>query len=190
VKTDYYEPCPQRSITAQKIDEPSWQQIVEVLENPDLVLRALEAQRNTYKPATIEAEIVLVENNIANSVREETNYLRQYGRGKIDEARLDTEIERVKRYKIAQEASLSELNGQLKQLDDLDTRYQKASEALEVIAENLDNADYSLKQLALKALEIKATLNTDHNLTMRGTIPVEVPQYATTSSHWWLLPWA
>jgi site-specific DNA recombinase len=171
IKSAYYEKCPQHSIPASKVEPLVWNEVTKVLRNPSLVIAELGRQRGKGVGIALEAEEILVRNRIEQLQKEEKRYLRLYGQGKFDDSVLFAEVERTKRDKGILEEKLVNLREQKKSIAESERRLEGASEALAVITNNLDKADHNLKQLALSALDIKATLYPDNRLHITGSIP-------------------
>ena len=166
--------CSQPTIRIENIEELVWSKVAAILNNPDIVLEELESQRKEAIPATIEADEILVSRNIKDAKDEERRYLRQYGRGSIDERQLDHEVGRIRRYKAVEESKLAQLGEQKKALEEVDIQYSKISDVVGVLADKLANADHELKQLALEALDIRATISPSGEVQLNGTIPADV----------------
>ena len=173
-KRKLYGGCPQPTIRIENIERLVWSEVAEILENPDIVLGELERQRKEALPATIEAEEILLSRNIEDAKNEERRYLRQYGRGSIDEHQLDQEVDRIRRYRAREEAKLAQLAEQKKALEEVDVRYSKVSDVIGVLANKLANADNELKHLALEALDIRASIGPSGEVQLSGTIPTDV----------------
>ena len=181
VRKKLYGGCSQPAITSSSIENQVWAEIATILKNPDIVLEELERQRTEVVPATIEAEEILITKNIEDAKDEEKRYLRQYGRGSIDESQLDQEIERVRRHRTAEKAKLANLQEQRRNLEEVDIQFSKISDVLEMLDERLENADHELKQLALEALDIKAKIYPSGEVQISGTIPAEVELHPAKS---------
>lgn len=171
MKPNYYQHCDQGSISADIIESDVWQEISRVLQNPDRVLAELKAQQGNNKPVTLEADRMLIENNIKNSKTEEIIYLRKYGQGKISEAVYEMETRRVQKYRENQESKLAEIINKINEYTQATYNYEQFNEALKILAERLKGADYETKLLALEALNIHVTLQPDRRITISGSIP-------------------
>jgi hypothetical protein len=57
------------------------QEISRVFSNPDLVAAELQDINRQHIPAMIEADWILIGNNIEEAKNEELRYIRQYGKG-------------------------------------------------------------------------------------------------------------
>ena len=62
VKPEYYDHCDQRSISADLVENSVWEEIKRITQNPDLVLEVIK--ENSKEPVTMQAEQILLENNI------------------------------------------------------------------------------------------------------------------------------
>lgn len=180
VKTNYYSHCEQRAIAASTIEPLVWDEIARVLKQPDVLLKEIERQRGTAASGVFEADMILVENNIASLRGEEQRYLRLYGRGWIEEGRLDAEIERVKGKRTDLEGKLRHLRHQKEEMEMVLDRYERVSESLDRIASAVDGADFEMKRLALEALDTEVIISRDRSVLIKGSIPVEVAPYVTT----------
>ncbi|MFC1903727.1 recombinase family protein [Chloroflexota bacterium] len=182
-KPDYYGRCEQESIRADTIEPLVWHEVSQLLAQPELVLSQLDMQRGEKMPIALEADRILIENNITSTVTEEQRYLRQYGKGLINEKQLEDEIQRVRKYRGQQEAKLTELNEQIQAYEQANINYSQFSEALAMIAGRLKGADHEVKQLALQALDIQVTLQSGHTIAIKGLIPTSVQHTTGTSPH-------
>jgi site-specific DNA recombinase len=181
-KPHYYGKCGQKSINAGVIEPFVWSEISRILTQPEIVLAEIEKQKAS-RPVTLEADQILIENNIANARTEEQRYLRQYGKGLIDEIELKVEILRVKRYREQQEAKLAEIEDLVKAYEQVSVNYQQYSQVLKTIARNLQNAGHDIQQLTLEALNISITLHPDRTITINGAVPESVLQTNCTGQH-------
>ena len=94
VKTDYYEKCPQPSISLKKVEKIVWDALLEILNKPDVLEEIIN--RRQQHPAADEADEFLIENNIAKAREEELKYIQLYGKCRISEANFETLVEKVR----------------------------------------------------------------------------------------------
>lgn len=174
VKSNYYDRCLQPSIATSKIEPLVWNEVTKVLKNPQLVIEALNQQRNDTARFSLEAEQILIDNRIKQISKEEHRYLRLYGQGKIDEQLLLIEVDRVREQKESLEKKLAELKERERTFEQADIKLDRVSDVLATLNERLDNADYDLKQTALDALDVKATLYPNGHIHIDGSIPTNV----------------
>jgi len=181
MKPECYDICSQPSISANKVEPQVWEEVKKVLKNPNLILKELERQRQQDEPVALQAEEILAENSIKKLIEEEKRYLRKYGQGIIDDNDLDREVLRVRELRTQEEAKLTELKRQRKQVEEADICHQKVSDVIDRIAENVDNADYELKQRALEAFKVEVILQPNRTILIKGVLPTELQQTSTTS---------
>lgn len=184
VKTNYYPHCPQRSIAASKIEPIVWEEITKILKDPSLVLQELNKQRRETTPAALEAEEILLENRIKQALKEERRYLHLYGQGKFDEKMLLKETEQVRHDRQSLESQLAKLKEQQEAAEKANAHFEDVTEVVSLLATQLEDADYELKQLALDALDIRATLYPDGRLEISGVIPTEAQLLDANSWHY------
>jgi site-specific DNA recombinase len=172
VKSNYYDKCPQPSIAASTIEPFVWNEITKILKNPQLVIQELNRQRGGGR-ATTEAEQILAENQLKSITKEEQRYLRQYGRGIIDDKMLSTEIDRLRKETEITTAELLSLKERQKAFLEADTQLENVSQVLNTLVQRLDNADFELKKLAISALDLQIGL-TGKSIVINGSIPSEL----------------
>jgi site-specific DNA recombinase len=174
VKADYYQRCPQRSIGADAVEPAVWDEISRKLRNPDLILEELKSQRGENNTITLQAEEILLNKNIRSLRDEEKRYLRKYGQGLFTDEELDSEVERVRESRQEQEKQLAELKWQREQIQEADITFKKLSDVIGLVSDNLETADYAVKQEILGILKIRLTLEQDGTIQGNGAIPAEV----------------
>jgi len=174
IKSEYYQPCPQRSIAANRVESAVWSEISNVLKNPDLILGELKRQHEENNPIACQAEEILVSKNIRSLKDEEKRYLRKYGQGIFTDEELEGEVHRVREARQEQEKKMAELKWQKEQIEDADITFKKLSDVIGLVSNNLQNADCALRQQALEALGIGITLEQDRTLCIRGVLPAQV----------------
>ena len=174
MKPNYYSHCEQRSISANRIEPLVWDELSRILANPDILEAEILEQRKNKEPVTLEADRVMLESNIANSQAEESRYLRQYGKGLINEKDLESEISRVRKYREQQEAKLADIETRLREYDKTELDYKQFSDVIKIVASRLEGADFETKLLTLDALNIRAILYPGQVMTLTGSIPARV----------------
>ncbi|MFC1938676.1 recombinase family protein [Chloroflexota bacterium] len=173
IRAKYYGHCLQPGIASGRIEPLVWGEITRVLKNPSLVIAELNKHGNGETQVALEAEQILVENRIKQSIDEEKRYIRLYGQGRIEEQLLLPEMDRVKRERGQLDAKLAEIKEQQRSLQDKKEQLERVSGIVSELASKLDNADYELKQLAIEALDVKATIYPNGSININGSIPSE-----------------
>jgi predicted RNase H-like nuclease (RuvC/YqgF family) len=185
VKSNYYKPCSQPRITAERIEPLVWGEVCRVLKDPKRVIEYLEHEGSEAKQAVSQAEGLLLEKSIADAENEEQRYLKQYGKGIIAEKILLREVERVKKYRQREEAKLARLQQDMIASEDAGKNIENISETLETLSRNLDTADYEVKRLALQVLDVKVII-TGNEAYLTGSIPTNESStnYANSGALW------
>lgn len=173
VKTNYYTPCAQKSIRAHLIEPVVWGQIVKSIKKPEIMLGELDKIRRGDNATAIDAEIYLVEKQIADADKEESRYLKLYGTGKWEIDRLTSETDKLRGRKEKLVTKAAQLEAKRQAIIEANISYENISNAITELAGRIDNADNELKQLALEMLDIKLTLGPDGTLvTGAGSFPM------------------
>ena len=73
--------------------------------------------------------------------------------------------------------------GQKKLLAEAEERKGRVTETLSLLNNRLKNADYALKRLAIEALDVTVTVETEGRIKVLGSIPQEVQLSCANSWH-------
>jgi site-specific DNA recombinase len=171
VKTNYYEKCSQSSISASKVESVVWDNLLSILDNPDMILENIRS-RQTQDPATIEAEEFLLKNTINKYCDEENRLIELYVKKRITEVSFETLVEKVRENIIRQEKKLKELRTERESIERVTANTDKLPETARIFSKLLQAADYPLKVKALEALDIKVTYTPDKVIVIDGLLPV------------------
>jgi len=158
VKPNYYEKCPQPSVSANRIETAVWANLLSILDNPDMLLANIRS-RNTQEPSVIEAEEYLIKNNIKKYRQEEERCIELYVQNKITEVSFETLVEKVRDNIQQQERKLHDLQLKRESIERVLANADKLTASAQVFSKVLHEADYALKTKALEALDIQDYLH-------------------------------
>ena len=179
VKTDYYEKCPQPSISLKKVETIVWDALLDILNKPDVLEDIIN--RRQQHPAADEADEFLIENNIAKTREEEIKYIQLYGKGRISEANFETLIEKVRETREGFEKRLREMRLKRENAERMRVNIGDLKTTAAAYSQALHNADYALKLKAMEALDIRVTYKPDKSFVIDGILPVGVTDFGMPS---------
>jgi len=171
VKPNYYGKCSQPSISASKVEPLVWGEILNILDNPDMLIENIKSRRS-QSPTSIEAEEFLLNNNIKKAREEETRYIELYGKGRISEVSFEKLIEKIRGAIQVQEKKLRALRGKRQSFEQAEAHIEDLVKTSAIFSKVLKNADFELKAKAMEALDIQVTYLPDKTVLITGILPM------------------
>ena len=166
------ETCHSRSIKATWLADTVWAEIAKVLKNQDVMLAELRRQQDSGENVShLEEQLARVTKQLAGYDDALDRYLRMYGTGLYDYARLEREATRVKADQEKAEAEKAELGRRLKEARQQRIDDRQIEQLLTRLASSIDNAGEDDKQLAYDALNINVWIDSE-DITIEGILPV------------------
>ena len=173
--------CPNKSWQADKLESLVWEQIERVLDNPELIIKEIEKQRqDTNQLGVLEAELQQVDRHLKALDREQEQLLDWALKG-FPEKTIISENKRINEKRTSLEAQKTELETQIKAGQDAAISLPKLEHFVELLRQKLTTLDYETKRLALDMLNIKVWLDGD-SVEVTGVIPVMDDVIVTTQS--------
>ncbi len=173
--------CDASYVRAGNLEDAVWGTIHDVLEQPEVVLAQLR-QLTGDQQTPIEEEIAMLRREIRRCKDQELRLVKLYQFGEVDDDWIRAHAGPTKVRREQHEVELRRLESQrvtLKQLEGTEGRLRTYCER---IRSNLDSLDFEEKRKALNALQIRATVETDH-VRISGILGVTggEPDLATTA---------
>ena len=171
--------CNARYIRADYIEEVVWENVREVLENPEVIVAELKRQADEQSKQSLQEsysnkEIAKLERKIRNYEKQERQLISLLGHGEVTKDYVLDEINRLKNECQADEEELQRIKETKDRLSHIADAEIKLNEFCQRVRQNLDNATIQDKRLALEALDIRVTASTQ-SIDIKGIIPVEFP---------------
>ena len=170
--------CSARYVRAERLEEAVWGAVHEVLEHPDLVLAEIR-RLNDVKATPIEEEIAHLRRQIKGCKNQELRLVKLYQFGEVDDEWIRAQSGTTKLRREQHEGELERLEAQKVSLAELRNTQEHLRDFCDRIKVNLDGLDFGEKRTALRALQIKATVNSEE-VHVSGILGVE-PDLATTA---------
>jgi len=173
--------CHNRSWQAGKLESMVWTEIERVLDNPELIIKEIEKQRqDANELGVLETELQQVKRQLKALDREQRELLDNALRG-FPESLIISENKRINSKRASLEAQKAELEAQIKASQDAAISLPKLEHFVELLRQKLTTLDFETKRLALDMLNIQVWLD-GHNVEITGIIPVMDDVIVTTQS--------
>ena len=173
--------CHNKNWRADKIEALVWKTIVTVLDNPELIITAIEKQRDeTNNLGILESDLQRFERQIRDLNREQKQLLQWALKG-FPEETVEVENKRINESKNSLQSRKAELERQIKVSREAAVSVPKIEAYIKLIREKLTTLDFDMKRLALDMLNIKVWIDS-LSVEITGTIPVEDAVVVTKSS--------
>ncbi len=166
------DPCTNKTVNAQWLEENVWIEVVKALDNPELIVSNIQKMRE-YDTNTEHSEERIKHNSIQLGVLDEaeTRFLRLYGANVISIEKLKSECERIKveREKIIRDNK--ELEKQISRVRELVFDMSQIKEICNQVKARLVNLSFKEKRLILEILNMKVWID-GHAITLQGYLPI------------------
>ncbi len=173
--------CHNRSWQAGKLESMVWTEIERVLDNPELIIKEIEKQRqDANELGVLDTELQQVKRQLKALAREQKELLDNALRG-FPESLIISENKRINSKRASLEAQKAELEAQIKASQDAAISLPKLEHFVELLRQKLTTLDFETKRLALDMLNIQVWLD-GHNVEITGIIPVMDDVIVTTQS--------
>ena len=173
------EPCHNRNVNGEWLDNSVWHEVEKVLKNPKIILAELQRRKESGSEVEhLEKHMQLNRGRLDTLNEAETRYLRLYGLGFLPLDRLENECKKIKvdRQRIEQENV--ELEKRIRDAREITLSISNIKRVCKLAAKNLANFTDEQKRLALQALDIKVWVDGD-SITIEGVLPM--PEMDTVS---------
>jgi site-specific DNA recombinase len=181
MKSNYYQSCGQKLVSADWLESVVWERIAKILKNPKVALSQLDKERSK-STISLDADIVLKNKNLDDLQDERKRYLHQYGKGLLSENDFETESIRIKRVTDRVLENINTLEAARQSILTAAVSYDQLSGAVEVLADQVRDADFETKKLALRWLSIVVTVKPDGSVLIDGSLPPSVKSGAINNT--------
>jgi site-specific DNA recombinase len=175
------EGCTNRSWSADKLEKIVWDQVEKLLANPEIIIHEVERKRqSSVRLEPLEIELKQIEKRLKALQREQEQLLQWALKGFPEE----TVLSENKRINSRRETLLErqeDLEKQIEASRNAQIDLEKLTQFVEVVQNNLKEADKETKRLALDALDLKLWVDGE-NLEITGSIPLEESVIVTERS--------
>jgi site-specific DNA recombinase len=166
--------CAARYVRGSILEEKVWQEVMEALSDPAVVLQELERRS---EGADEDGEAERIERGLAELAEREKRLVRLFGFGEVDESVVREQLADVRWQRTALEERLRPLRGAgLSAVGPFDR--SKLTAACRAVADWLEHAELADRLLALEALQV-AVVATPQQATVSGVLPLETPRFIT-----------
>jgi len=174
-------PCLNKNWSADKLEALVWKEIERVLDNPELIISAIEQQRdNANNLSILEPELQQVEKQLKALDREQKQLL-QWARKGFPEEQIVAENKHINESRSSLESQKAELERQINASREATVSLPKLEVYIQLVREKLATLDFDMKRLVLEMLNIKVWID-GLGVEITGSIPVEDAAIVTTSS--------
>jgi site-specific DNA recombinase len=176
-----YEPCGMHSIKADDVENAVWEALAESIKKREVIRDGIKSFRETNNLGKLNSEIVLKEKQIGGVKQEKVVYLRQLGKGLIDEATWLKEAHRCDNRIGNLQYDIDDLKHRTEALQQQTMHYDHLENSLDDLANTIEHAeDLEQKRRALAMLNVSATLTAEHIVKINGIVPPNAQQTDTS----------
>jgi len=167
-----FEPCGNRTWSADQLEGIVWQEIENVLLQPDIIMAGIKAlQEDKRKSRVYLEEFKTIEARLKHFDKEKDRLWKAYAITG-DEAKFTGEIKTVMAEISELENRKAELENRIEMSEKAELSIEGIKRACELVRANLTDLSYENKRLALEALGIKVWID-KQELRIEGFLPIE-----------------
>lgn len=169
------EKCPSRYLRADRVEPLVWQEITDLLKDPDLLLRQWERRQEAPAPSAqdLSAQREAITKQIAQADREEMTVVRLYREGKIGEALLDAQLAEVRSKRDALRRQIEVLDRDSQAIEDHTCIDDAIRAFCAKVSKGLETATFDDKQKLLREAIDRIEVEPDADSgTLYGVIPL------------------
>ena len=172
-----HEKCSMPAISADAVEEAVWLELAQALKKKEVIRAGINKFRESNSMGKLETEIVLKQKQLDGVRHEKTVYLRQFGKGLIDETMWIKEAHRADSRIDSLQHEIDELRRNIDTLKQQTLHYDHLESTLDDIAYTVEHAEtFEQKRRALLMLNISGILTREHVVKLNGIIPDKVQQ--------------
>ncbi len=173
--------CLNKNWRADKIESLVWKEIERVLDKPEVIISAIEKQRDDANNLGIlETELQQVERQFRALEREQEQLLQWALKG-FPEETVVAENKRINEARKSLQSQKVEHELQIEASREAAVSLPKLESYIQLVRERLTTLDFDMKRLALEMLNIKVWID-GLNIEITGSIPIKDADVVTTSS--------
>jgi len=146
-------------IRAQPLEEAMWAGVEEIFKEPRRVLRALEKERQGDE-TVLQERIAEVEGAIEELELAEQRAVSLYSLGKIDQRKIQDEVERIRVERGGWAEELAKLGGRLESKLAWLAHKEEIVDAIEKVGQEVSDAPFERKREILKMLQLRVYMKT------------------------------
>jgi site-specific DNA recombinase len=166
------QPCNNRIVNAEWLDEMIWKEIEKILLNPQILFAELQRRRElNTDTAHLEQQIKLNQSRLAALDEAETRYLRLYAFAGWSLDRLLHETQRLRQEQRRIEQENAQLEKRIQEAKEVTLSIAGIQQSCELARKNLISFTDGERRMALEALSIKVWVDGD-SITIEGLVPV------------------
>lgn len=162
-------PC-HHAVRGHELEDLVWNEVKTTLHNPNLICAELD-RMHAGEPSLAERDLEAVIQALAQLDLQERRYLRLYGNEKLDERKLQDEIDHVRTEREGWLREKAAIEERIEAKERITQQKRTVREYCNLVCDNLEKLDPAQKRLALEALEVTVTLGFDNGVSIRGAIP-------------------
>ena len=173
--------CNNRDWRTDKLEALVWKQIEAILEKPEVIIGALESQRQDANQLSVfEDQLFTVERQL-KAVDREQQQLLQWALKGFPESQVEAENKRINKDRETLQARKVELEGRVKTSQDAVISIPKLEHTIELLRQQLRATDLATKRDFIEGMGIMVWLDGE-KVEITGAIPAEGDTIVTTSS--------
>ena len=173
--------CHNRSWIADKLEVLVWQQVERILDNPGLIIKEIEKDRqDANQLGALETELKQVERQLKAVDRDQSQLLQWAIKG-FPEDQVIAENKKLNTGRESLKTQKAELEAKIKAGQEAAVSLPKLEKFVELMRQKLTTLDFGTKRTALDMLDIKVWLDGE-SVEITGAIPTEDDVTVTTPS--------
>jgi site-specific DNA recombinase len=172
-----YHRCTMSVINADDVENAVWNELAQSLKKREIIKQGISNFRETNNLSKIETEIVLKQKQLDGFKQERVVYLRQLGKGLIDETTWVKEARRCDTRIDSLQHDIDDMRRRIETLKQQALHYDHLENTLDDLAYTVEHAEtFEQKRRALVMINLNAVLTQDHVVKLNGIVPDKVQQ--------------
>lgn len=168
-------------VLAEPLEEKVWADVQTILTHPEIVFEQLEEEAESGG-TVLQERIADIERAIADLQLAERRAVSLYSLGKIDERKIDDEVDRIRTERKAWEEELARLEERLQAKVELAAHRHQLGEMCERIETRLDTLSFAEKREVLQAFGLRVCVREDRSYQCFGALPLVCEVFPTLRS--------
>ena len=169
--------CDARYVRADVVEEKAWQEVVKILENPEVIIAEARNHHSDDLPYA-ERELKRIERELKALVREEERLVKALRKGLSQERIVLRELEDIQKSRADLQRDHSEIQASRRMLNDIDNLEEQIKDVCNLVKQNIEGLDYEGKRLALDAITATVIAGPDGH-SLYGLLPTKLRHHCT-----------
>ena len=180
--------CRLRWIEGEELEEIVWGKIEQIISNPYLVGKMIQAQYKETKGSGLNGELSRLQGEIRKVQKQEKRILGVFQEGIISKSQLKGQLDDITEKKGTLADKIAETEGRIRNKEQVKDKVAEFSEFLSELKDKVKRLDLEKKKQILNLLKVRIAIGVDGGVDIECTIPVELPRNSQSPAIAWETP--